>query len=331
MSGVNASKATALIVVAVLAVFAPMLLHGFQLTMLTNILIFGLFVASLDLLVGYAGLISLGHAAFFGIGGYTAAVLDLQGITTNVIIVLIVACVITAAIAWCISWVALAAQGVGFIMLTLAIGELSRVAIESVPKVSGGTQGVAAPGKSLLSVGAGDVSLSAPDAFYWYVLVVVAICCAAIWVISRSPFGLALQGIRENPERMRALGHWVKGYQSVIFMIAGGFAGISGVLSAQHVRYISPDTMGFLISALVLVMLTIGGKRSLIGAFVGAAIVLLIRDELSSALKHWELILGVVFIVFMYFIPNGLSGLWRGLWMRMRRRSAQVDLQVGES
>jgi branched-chain amino acid transport system permease protein len=303
-----APKAARAAVLAAL-VAAPFLLSEFRLGLLTDILIFGLWVVSLDLLIGYAGLVSLGHAAFFGLGAYTVALLATEEVTTSVLLTLPAAVLLAGLAAVVLGWLATATRGVAFIMLTLALGEILFVLAATWKSVTRGDDGLPLAGDLMLLPGFGIEFFESDFGFYFYVLALFLLGLLLVKLIVNSPFGLVLEGIRENPERMASLGYWVKGYKLAAFTIAGALAGLAGALHAQKFQFVSPELLGFTLSALALVMHTIGGGRSLYGPVLGAGVVLFVRDELSATFEHWLLLLGIVFILFVYFLPRGIAGL----------------------
>jgi branched-chain amino acid transport system permease protein len=296
---------------------APLILSDFRTFLLTEILIFGLFAASLDLLVGYAGMPSLGHQAFLGVGAYGAALLAIH-VTPNAIWQLGVATGAAAAAAAALGIVAARTRGVYFLMLTLAIGQLFYQLTFDWDSVTGGSNGLygipfpTLPGGGLI-VGNDDT--------YWYVLAAFALGYGVLWLVVRSPFGRALTGIRENEARMSSLGYNVALYRLAAFAIAGGVAGYAGALTAQQQKYVSPSVASFEVLVLVTIAIIVGGKGTLLGPVLGTAFVYLVRDELSDLLsQHWPLLLGAAFVLAVYFLPDGLVGAGRWLRLRIRRR-----------
>ncbi len=301
-----------LVVTALLA--APLVLSGFRLFLLTEVLITGLLAASLGLLVGFTGLPSLGHAAYFGVGGYAAASVSI-GLTSNGFAQLGAAVVLASAVALVTGGLAVRTRGVTFLMLTLAFAQLLFTLAVRWSSVTGGTNGLGGVRHVSLLPGGGGV-LTSDVAFYFYALAAFGVGYAVLRRLVESPFGHALVGIRENEARMRSLGYWVVGYKLASFCVAGAVAGYAGAVFVQHNRFIAPDNVSFVVSALVMIMVIVGGARTLVGPVIGAAVVLVLRDELSSLLlDRWELVLGVIFIVIVYVAPNGIAG----LGVRLRR------------
>lgn len=304
----NITPTLAKVVAVAGLVAAPLALSDFRLFLLTEVLITGLLASSLGLLVGFTGLPSLGHAGYFGVGGYTAALVATR-LTSNGFVQIAAAVALASLVALMTGWLAVRTRGITFLMLTLAFAQLLFTLAASWTPVTGGTSGLAGvPSVSLLP-GEGLV-LGSDQAFYFYVLVAFMVGYAVLRQVVASPFGHALVGIRENESRMRALGYSVAGYKLASFCIAGAVAGYAGALFVQHNRFVSPENISFLVSALVMIMVIVGGSATLLGPVIGAAVVLLLRDQLSSwLLDGWQLVLGIIFVLIVYAAPGGLVGL----------------------
>ncbi|MBA3427062.1 MAG: branched-chain amino acid ABC transporter permease [Actinobacteria bacterium] len=302
-----APRLVQLSVLALLAT-APVLLGDFRLFLLTEILIFGLFAASLDLLIGYTGLLSLGHAAYLGVGSYATALVAIH-ITDNAFAGVAIAVLASGVAAAATGWLAVRTRGVYFLMLTLAFAQLLFTLAITWDSLTHGANGLPTP-KPTLHPGDDGGALDGGSAFYYYALVAFLVGMALLRAIVTSPFGRTLIGIRENEPRMRSLGYGVARYKLAAFCIAGAVAGLAGALTVQHAKFMSPSGVSFEISALALIAVIIGGRATLVGGVLGAAFVFVIRDELSSAFnEHWRLVLGLVFIAVVYVLPRGLSGL----------------------
>jgi branched-chain amino acid transport system permease protein len=284
-----------------------------------RILAFGVFVASLDLLVGIAGLPSLGHGAFFGIGAYAAALVA-RDVTAVGPVQLVIAAAIGAAAAGVTGLVTIRSRGVYFLMLTLAIGELARQLADSWTSLTGGTNGLA--GVPALQLVPGGRPVVIAGHVYWYVLAVTAVTYLLLAAVRASAFGQALKGLRDNEDRMRALGYSVTGLKLAGLVVAGGFAGLAGSLWLAQLRFVSPSDVGFTTSAVALLCVVIGGRGSLWGAFAATAVVIVVRDELGTVIGgRGPLVLGLTFIAVVYFLPRGLSGLVPPS-LRLQRRPA---------
>ncbi|MGK5173912.1 branched-chain amino acid ABC transporter permease [Geodermatophilus sp. CPCC 205761] len=307
-----------LALVAVLAA-VPLFVDPFGTNTVSRMLVFALFAMSLDLLVGLTGLPSLGHAAWFGIGAYTAGLVAIHWTAEGVVTVL-AAAVAGAVAAAATGWLAVRSGGVFFLMLTLAIGELVHQLAQSLSSVTGGSNGLF----GIPSVRIAGTPLTLAGYVYWFVLAVVVLGALCLWLVAASPFGSVLRGIRDNEARMRSLGYSPFRYKYLAFAIAGGFAGLAGGLFAGLVRIVNPSDTGFTTSALLLLAVVLGGAGSLWGPALGAAVVVLVRDTFGPTLDgHGPLLLGLVFVVAVYLLPRGvagLAGLRRGAPGRRRPR-----------
>ena len=304
----GAGAAAAIAAVALLAL-APFALDPASLNTLGRVVYFALLAASLDLLVGITGLPSLAHAGFFAVGAYAAG-LAAKDVTPLAIVVLgagVAAAALAAAIT---GWLTVRSRGIFFLMLTLAVGEIIFLLAESAEEVTGGSNGLF--GIPLVEVVPGSDALDQPALRYWFVLAVFWIGFGALWAVSASPLGLALRGIRDNEERMRALGYSPRVYKFVAFCFAGAVAGLAGALLVTHQQGVTPADAAFGTAVVALVSVIIGGAGTLWGPCLGAAVVVLVRDQLGPSLGgHGPLLLGVVFIVAVYLLPGGIAGALR--------------------
>ena len=284
---------------------APFFVDPFTTTILGRILVFALFAVSLDLLVGVTGLPSLGHAAYFGVGAYTAGLVSIN-VTSEGPVPVLLAGAAGAVAAAATGWLAVRSSGVFFLMLTLAIGEIVFQLATTLDSFTGGSNGL----YGIPSVRLGGEPLILAGYVYWYILVIAGLGFAALWLVSRSPFGGVLRGIRDNEPRMRSLGYSPFRYKFGAFVIAGAFAGVAGGLFASQVRLVTPTEAGFTTGALALLAVILGGAGSLWGPVLGAAVVVLIRDSLGPTLDgHGPLVLGIVFVIAVYVLPRGFAGL----------------------
>ena len=302
------------LLVAVLAAM-PVFVAPFTANTLSRILIFALFAVSLDLLVGVTGLPSLGHAAYFGIGAYTAGLVSIHW-TSEAPVPVLLAAVAGAVAAAATGWLAVRSGGVYFLMLTLAIGELTHQLATRLSSVTGGSNGLF----GIPSTRVAGEPLTLAGLVYWYVLVFALLGFLGLWLVAHSPFGGVLRGIRDNEPRMRSLGYSPFRYKFLAFVIAGGFAGLAGGLFAGLLRIVNPSDAGFTTSALLLLAVVLGGAGTLWGPILGAAVVVLVRDTFGPQLEgHGPLLLGIVFVVAVYVLPRGFAGLAGPL---ARRRAA---------
>jgi len=295
---------------AALLVAAPFFLAPYATTTLTRMLIFALLAASLDLLVGIAGMPSLGHAAYFGVGAYAAGWVTLHG-TATAPVALLAAVAAGAVVAAAAGWVAVRANGVFFLMLTLGLAEIVQQLAESWQSVTGGSNGM----YGIRATRIAGEPLTNVAFLHWYVLAWFLVGLLVLWALSASPFGATMRGIRDNEPRMRAIGYQPARYRFAAFVSAGAIAGLAGALLATQQRLVTPADLGFTTSALALLAVVIGGTGTIWGPCLGAALVILVRDSFGPSLDgHGPLVLGLVFIAVVYALPRGAAGVrerWR--------------------
>ena len=307
----SARNAALLAVLALGLASVPLWAPRFWIYIATQALIFAVFAMSLDLLLGYAGLPSLGHAAFYGVGAYACALLALRQVD-GLFPLLLVGGVAAAIVAMPIGALSLRTSGVYFLMLTLAFAQMLWGLAVNWVSLTRGTDGlIGVPRPTLVGLDALEISLYERGAFFVLCLVVAVLMFAVLQVLARSPFGKTLEGIRENETRMRALGVPTFRYRFAAFVVAGGIAGVAGSLAAMSNGYATPDLLYWTASGFGLVAVVVGGTRSLIGPVLGAFVVLVAQLGLSTYVDRWELILGALFIGFVLFVPGGLVGLVR--------------------
>jgi branched-chain amino acid transport system permease protein len=293
------------LVVAIVAVF-PRFAGNYPVKLVEEILIWGIFAMSLDLLMGFAGMVSFGHSAFFGVGGYVAA-LALTGWGPGAVNALLLPAAAAALAALVIGYFSIRVSGVYFIMLTLAFSQMFYAVTFQVDWLGAEDGIVGVPRPGMLGADLGD-----PMAFHLYLLVLAVVATLVLWRVVRSPFGHVLRGIHENEARMQAVGYAVDRYKLVAFVIAGTVAGVAGALYTQLVGSITPDAFFWTTSGEALLMVIIGGTGTLGGAVLGAAAFILLQSLVSSYTERWMLLLGTTFIVFVLFAPGGIVGAFRG-------------------
>ena len=292
------------LVVAALAAF-PLGAGNYPVKLLQEILIWGIFAMSLDLLMGYAGMVSFGHSAFFGIGGYVAALaLSRSPDLGSALVLPAVAAGLAAAV---IGFFSIRVSGVYFIMLTLAFSQMFYAYAFQVAWLGAedGIVGIRRP--TVHGADLGNIR-----SFHGYLLALFVIAAVVLWRVVQSPFGHVLRGIHENESRMEAVGYAVDRYKLLAFVIAGVFAGLAGSLYAQFNGSITPDAFFWTTSGEALLMVIIGGTGTLGGAVLGAAAFILLQSLVSTYTERWMLILGTTFIVFVLFAPGGIVGALRG-------------------
>jgi len=294
-------------VLAVVAMLAfPFVLPDYTRTLIAEIFIFAIFAMSLDILVGYTGLMSLGHAAFFGLGAYTVAILGVL-FGGNAWLGVAAGVTIAAAGAAVIGFFCVRTSGIPFLMLTLAFSQLVFSAALKWRNLTGGSDGLAIFEKpSFLGW-----ALSDSLAMYFMALAFFLLCYWGLRRLINAPLGHIFVGIRENEPRMLAIGYATSTYKVLSFTIAGALAGLAGGLYAIFNGFISPDAVYWTASGDILIMVMLGGAGTLTGPVIGTAIFMLMKNLVSSYSEHWMLIIGVVFISCVMFFPGGIWGTLR--------------------
>lgn len=292
------------------AALAAYLLFPGYLGLATHILVMVLFALSLDLIVGYAGIISLGHAAFFGAGAYTVGLLARHG-WTEPLSVLAVAGAAAAVVGFVSGWVLLRTRGLTLLMLTIAVTLMLYELANGLDHITGGFDGMTVNVDSIF--GLFRFSPLTYDVKYFYVLAVLFALFLVVRCLVHSPFGQNLVGIRENITRMHAIGTPVHWRQVKVYVISAAIAGVAGGLFAEVNAYVTTHVLSFDLSGTVLIMVILGGTGRLYGAFIGAPVYLVLQDQTESLLgtdyPYWLLTIGVVLVVVVLFARNGILGL----------------------
>lgn len=283
-------------------------------TILRDMLIFAIFALSLDLLVGHAGMPSLGHAAFFGAGAYAAGIAGQRFATDDLAVGLASAIAVSALLAVVLGFLSVRAIGIFFLMLTLAFAQVVYAVAFQATDLTGGSNGFSGVKRPTFL----GMDFSSSDALFGLVAVVFLLVLALVWRVTHSPYGRALVGLRENERRMRALGYDTRTLKLSVFVLAAAIAGIAGALSAYAFRFVSPNDTALGTSVTAFVMVLIGGAGTLAGPVVGAVVVLYIERVLSSSISYSQIVLGIVFIAFVVLARQGIVGLARSAFVRMR-------------
>ena len=287
-----------------LLLISPPFLSSFLLTLLTQALIYAILAMSLDVILGYTGLASLGHAAYFGLGAYSVGILATRH-GAGFWITLPVGVLLAVAVAAIFGLVALRATGVYFLMITLALGMVVWGLAHRWVTMTQGDNGISAIPRPDLGL---PWSLAHSVPFYYFALAGFFISFWILLVIVRSPFGRSLVGIRESESRMRTLGYHVWLHKYIGFVIAGGFAGFAGVLWAYYNGFVSPADLQLATSVEVLLMVALGGRGTLLGPALGATIIVFLKNLVSVYTHRWLLILGAVYIATIVYAPEGVVG-----------------------
>ena len=308
------------IIVLLLLIALPPFVSSFLLTLLTQALIYAILAMSLDIILGYTGLASLGHAAYFGLGAYSVGILTTR-YGAGFAVALAAGVLLAVLVAAIFGFVALRATGVYFLMITLALGMVVWGLAHRWVTMTQGDNGISAIPRPDLGL-PWSFSLSIP--FYYFTLAGFLIAFSILRMIVRSPFGQTLVGIRESESRMRTLGYHVWLHKYIGFVIAGGFGGFAGVLWAYYNGFVSPVDLQLATSVEVLLMVALGGRGTLIGPALGAGIIVLLKNLVSVYTHRWLLILGAVYILTIVYAPEGILG-------AIKRRPKEVKPRAVEA
>jgi len=310
-----------LAIIALLALAAlPFVAGKFYIDLIAKIMIMAIFAMSLDLLVGVTGLVSLGHAAFFGLASYMLVLAAPDQYTAvSLWTSLPLAMAASALLALGIGALALRTRGVYFIMVTLAFSQMVYFVFHDT-KIAGGSDGTYIYVKPKANLGAWLLNLGDSAQFYYAMLALLALTFLFLRMLLASRFGHALRGIKSNEQRMRALGFNTYAYKLAAFTIAGAIAGLAGYFAAVQFGFVNPEMLSWHQSANVLLMVILGGMGNLAGAVVGAFALVLAQDLFSSLTKHWLLLMGGFVIAVVALLPNGLTGAGQ-TWRHWRERT----------
>ena len=311
-AGARIRRAVAWLVL--IAVLALLPLSGSYATGLAaEVLIFAIFAMSLDLLIGYTGLLSFGHAAFFGVAAYAVVILGLN-FGWSGWVGLLVGIVVSAAVAAVIGFFAIRVSGIPFLMLTMAFAQLLFSLSIKWRTVTGGTDGLSGFQRPTLF----GISLDNRAVQFYVVAVGFLLVLLFLRRLIASPLGSIFIGIRENEQRMRAAGYPVQRFKLVAFTLAGALAGVGGGLYALQNAYVSSDILHWSLSGDAIIMVILGGTGTIVGPAIGAAVFLLLKNVVSSHTEYWLLWVGIIFILCVMFLPQGIWGWVRQRWAGTR-------------
>jgi branched-chain amino acid transport system permease protein len=297
-------------VLAALAV-APLVLPPFWQRFVTEILVWGLLAMSSDILIGYTGMVSFGHSAFFGLGMYGAAAALLSVKPPNLWLALLLGLSAAALVAIFVAFFATRLRDIYFAITTLVFSQIFYVIIFTWTDVTGGENGLTFSQPALSIPGIFSMRFTT-ETLHWFILGVVTCSYLLLRRITQSPFGTVLQAIRENEPRTRAIGYHVERYKMMAVMLSGLFAGAAGVLYAIQNKFAAPDFVFFLISGETVIFNVMGGAGTLVGPVAGAAFFLLLREGVSRFFTEYYLIpVGIIFMLMVIFLPQGLLGFLR--------------------
>jgi branched-chain amino acid transport system permease protein len=301
------------VAIGLAAIAVPLIITSeFYVNLASQVLIYALLAVSLNLLLGYGGMVSLGHGSFVGLASYAAVLLLNAGYGQLPSATL--AILFSTACGGLFGLLALRASGIGFLMITLALGQIVWGIAYRANTITGGDNGL----RYATRPHPFGIDIDGAASFYWFTLIVFAVALFFIWRVTRSPFGASLQGARDQPRRMRMLGHNVWLIQWVAFVLASFWGSVAGLLYVYYNLFISPHAISLQQSAEVLLMAILGGASTLTGPIVGAVIITLVKNVVSTYFERWNSLLGAIFVVVILFMPFGIVPGVRQLWHRWR-------------
>ncbi|MGB3486927.1 MAG: branched-chain amino acid ABC transporter permease [Xanthobacteraceae bacterium] len=298
------------VVLLVAAVALPFVVPTYYVQFVSKAFIMGILAMALNLAVGHGGMVSLCHAAFFGLAGYVLALLSPGYDPASLLLTLPAAMLAAAAAALIIGALALRTRGVYFIMVTLAFGEMLFFLFHDTG-IAGGSDGAYVNVKPEIALaGHRLLDLASPMAFYFVVLFFLIATVAVLTMLVQSPFGHALAAARDNERRARSLGFPIYRIRLIAFVVSGAIAGLAGYFAAAQFGFVAPQMLGWHLSATVLVMVLIGGLRSVTGPLIGALVLIVLEEVLKASTDYWKLIEGLIIIVIVLALPGGVRQLW---------------------
>jgi len=309
----NLVAAALLLALALLPVYVALAQAPFLLTLFTRILILAMAAVSLNLILGFGGMMSFGHAAYIGIGGYAVGMLAHEGVYSG-FVQWPVALAASALFALVIGALSLRTRGVYFIMITLAFAQMAYYMVSGIARY-GGDDGLTIYKRSQFFE---PLNLSNKVQFYYVCLALLFGSIYLVWRIVNSRFGLVIQGARSNETRMRAIGFATYSYKLTCFVIAGMMCGLAGALLANHTDFVSPAMMYWTRSGDLIIMVVLGGMGSVIGPVFGAVALLVLEEALSGITEYWQIILGPLLLLVVLFARGGIDGLIAGIGAKAR-------------
>jgi len=295
-------------IAGVILTFMPLGLSGYSRRLLIEMLIWAIYAMSFDLLLGYGGLISFGHSAFWGTGAYIVGIFISKGLTTNFWFILLSCITLSLVMGVLFGFVVMRTSEIYFTFVTLALSQALQVLSIKWTTLTGGIDGISGISRPFDFKGIG---------FYYFVLVFFVLSFLFMQWICRSKFGRVLIGIRENEYRMKALGYNIWTFKYVTYVISGVFGAVAGFLSAYHNRFVSYEDYSFIITGTALLMVLIGGKASQTGSFIGSIFVILLYRLISTYTEHWLLVVGIIFVIIVLFARQGFIGYSVELWRKI--------------
>jgi branched-chain amino acid transport system permease protein len=317
----RAAIAVALLLLATLPFWVT---NPYYVNIASQILFWAILALAINVLVGYAGLVSLGHAGLIAMAGYAAALSLQEGY--GHLTAMLAAFVVVMASSAIFAVLALRSTGIGFLMITLALGQIVWGIAYRWASLTNGDNGVVLGNRPALF----GVSLAGANAFYYLTLIIFLLAVISMAVFVRSPFGASVRGTRDQPRRMNALGYNVWLIRFVAFLFSGFWTGVGALLYLYYNQFISPQVAALTTSAEMVLMVISGGTATLLGPIAGAVIVIIMKNVVSAYIERWNLVLGVIFIAIITFMPEGLVPgtvrFWRMGWQAFRKRRFSVRL-----
>lgn len=293
-----------LVALVLLPIYVEATGSRFLLTLFTRIVILAIAAVSLNFILGYGGMMSFGHAAYLGIGGYAVGILAFEGMSSG-FVQWPVALLVSALFALVIGALSLRTRGVYFIMITLAFAQMTYYIVAGLARY-GGDDGLTIQKRSQFIA---PINLSNKVQFYYICLALLCASIYLVWRVVHSRFGLALRGARSNDTRMRAIGFPTYRYKLTAFVIAGTLCGLAGALIANHTDFVSPAMMYWTRSGDLIIMVVLGGMGSTFGPLFGAVALLVLEEALSGITEYWQIILGPLLLLVVLFARGGIDGL----------------------
>jgi branched-chain amino acid transport system permease protein len=322
-------RLSAVPVVLILAALAlPFLAPTYYVQFASKILLMGMLAMALNLVVGFGGMVSMCHAAFFGLAGYVLALASPEGQAASIWLTLPLAMIVCGLVALIIGALSLRTRGIYFIMVTLAFGEMLFYLFHDT-KIGGGSDGLYIYFKPDVFIGGYTLlDLDNTRTFYLVALACVLATVMLLRTLISSPFGHALAAARDNERRTRSLGFPVLNVRLVAFVISGILAGIAGYFSAAQFGFVAPQLLGWHLSATILVMVVLGGTRTVTGSLIGALVLIGLEEGLKSSTEHWKLIYGLIVIFIVLAMPGGVQQLSSMLTGRGQGTMPKADRSV---
>ncbi len=311
-------KSKSLIIIGVLflvSALMPIILKKYHLSMLTEIMIFALYAVSYNLLLGYAGLLSFGHAVFFGMGAFMTAIalVNIPGLSLwNAILISLVTTIFTSII---LGSLLLRHKGSYFALLTLAFNSLFYAVATKWREVTGGDDGLAIM-RPELNLGFTSISMTSLTNFYYLTMIVIGAAIIFCWYFTHTAMGKTVLLMRENEERMKFLGYNINISRLILFTFTGTMAGLAGIFYAFHFKFVSIWAISVDMTTAVLLMVFVGGTKVYWGPILGAFVYIILQNYLSDITARWPLFMGLIFVIMVLYVPGGLSGIITSIWQR---------------